>query len=116
MNRRAAEVCVQLQKRRETYDSKSWVFKGTGATGHLVEPKTWWKRVLERASIKDLRLHDLRRTFGSYQAGAGANSYIIGRSLGHKSTQSTAIYARLNIDPVRDSVEKAAKAMLDYAR
>ena len=37
---------------------------------------------------------------------------IIGRTLGHKSTQSTAVYARLNIDPVRDSVEKATQAML----
>lgn len=71
---------------------------------------------MNRAGITDLRLHDLRRTLGSYQAATGANSYIIGRSLGHKSTQSTAIYARLNIDPVRDSVEKAAKAILDYAR
>ena len=32
---------------------------------------------------------------------------MIGRSLGHKTTQSTAVYARLNLDPVRDSVEKA---------
>lgn len=71
---------------------------------------------MDRAGISNLRLHDLRRTLGSYQAATGANSYIIGRSLGHKSTQATAIYARLSIDPVRDSVEKAAKAMLDYAR
>jgi integrase len=35
--------------------------------------------------ITDLRLHDLRRTLGSYQASLGANSFIIGKSLGHKS-------------------------------
>ncbi len=29
------------------------------------------------------------------------NGYIIGKSLGHRSQQSTAIYARLNLDPVR---------------
>jgi hypothetical protein len=38
---------------------------------------------------------------------------MIGRALGHRSSQSTAIYARLNIDPVRDSVEKATQAMLE---
>lgn len=37
---------------------------------------------------------------------------MIGRSLGHKTPQSTAVYARLNLDPVRDSVEKATQAML----
>lgn len=96
----------------EKYGKQEWVFEGPGVTGHLMEPKAGWKRILDRASIKDLRLHDLRRTLGSWQAATGANSFMIGRSLGHKSSQSTAVYARLNIDPVRDSVEKATQAML----
>lgn len=49
---------------------------------------------------------------GSWQAINGASLSIIGRSLGHKSPQATAIYARLHLDPVRDSMERAAKAML----
>ena len=40
-----------------------------------------------------LRIHDLRRTLGSWQAATGANSYIIGKSLGHKTQQATAIYS-----------------------
>ena len=63
-------------------------------------------------AFKDLRIHDIRRTFGSYQALTGASLPIIGRSLGHKSSQSTQIYARLNLDPVRESVEKAVGVML----
>ncbi len=59
----------------------------------------------------DIRIHDIRRTFGSYQALTGASLPIIGRSLGHKSMQSTQIYARLNLDPVRESVEKATQEM-----
>lgn len=110
------DVIEILKRRAAVYGKKGWVFQGVGATGHLVEPKKGWKRILDRAGISNLRLHDLRRTLGSYQAATGANSYIIGRSLGHKSAQATAIYARLSIDPVRDSVEKATKAMLDYAR
>jgi integrase len=56
--------------------------------------------------------HDLRRSMGSWQAINGASLAIIGRSLGHKSPQATAIYARLHLDPVRDSMERAAEAML----
>lgn len=107
------EQVVDLLKTRQTkYGQGAWVFEGTGATGHLVEPKAGWKRILNRAGIKELRIHDLRRTLGSWQAATGANSYMIGHSLGHKSPQSTAVYARLNLDPVRDSVEKATQAML----
>ena len=71
-------------------------------------------RNLEEAEIEDLRIHDLRRTLGSYQAATGANGYIIGKSLGHRSQQATAIYARLNLDPVRESVNKATDAMFGY--
>lgn len=70
--------------------------------------------ILRQAGIENLRIHDLRRTLGSYQAATGANGYIIGKSLGHRSQQSTAIYARLNLDPVRESVNKATEAMFGY--
>jgi integrase len=64
------------------------------------------------ARLGDLRIHDLRRTLGSWQAAAGASLSIIGKSLNHRSTATTAIYARLNIDPVRESVNRATEAML----
>jgi integrase len=104
-----------LNSRAEKYGQMGWVFQGAGKTGHLIEPKSGWKRILTRAGIKDLRLHDLRRTLGSWQAITGANSFMIGQSLGHKSSQATAVYARLNIDPVRESVEKATNAMLKHS-
>ena len=101
-----------LNARLEKYGKREWVFEGSGKTGHLTSPKDAWKKILQRVGIKDLRLHDLRRTLGSWQAATGANSYMNGYSLGHKSPQATAIYARLNIDPVRDAIEKATGAML----
>jgi hypothetical protein len=38
---------------------------------------------------------------------------IIGKSLNHKSIQATAIYARLDLDPVRASVNTATAAMME---
>jgi len=63
--------------------------------------------------MTDLRIHDLRRTLGSWQAKTGASMAIIGKSLNHKTHQATAIYARLDLDPVRQSVETATQAMLE---
>ncbi len=108
-----AKVIKILKDRLQKYGNRGWVFEGTGKTGHLIEPKSGWKRILNRAGIKDLRIHDLRRTVGSWQAATGANSYIIGGTLGHKDQKSTAIYAHLNIDPIRASLEKATEAMLE---
>lgn len=90
-----------------------WVFPSeTSKSGHIEEPKSTWKRILQHAEIEDLRIHDLRRTLGSYQAITGANSYIIGKSLGHKSSAATEVYARLNADPVRESVERAVETIM----
>ena len=104
------QVVEILRARQGT--NATWVFPGTGATGHLVEPKKAWKRVLERAGIANLRIHDLRRTLGSWQAKTGASLVIVGKSLNHKSPSTTAIYARLDLDPVRESVDRATGAML----
>ena len=107
------EAIAILSERFQTKGSL-WVFpSGTSQSGHLEEPKSAWKRILKRADLTDLRLHDLRRTMGSYQAATGANSFIIGKSLNHKTVQATAIYARLNIDPVRESMKKATDAMMN---
>jgi integrase len=65
--------------------------------------------------LSDLRIHDLRRTLGSWQARTGASLAIIGKSLNHKSVQTTATYARLDRDPVRQSVERATSEMFAAA-
>lgn len=69
------------------------------------------EKIVLPADMLDIRLHDIRRTFGSYQALTGASLITIGKSLGHKSPAATQIYARLNSDNVRASIEKAKSAM-----
>jgi len=92
-----------------------WVFPSeTSENGHFADPKRPWKRILQRAKITDLRIHDIRRTLGSYQSITGSSLSIIGRSLGHKSVEATKIYARLNDDPVRSSMENAIDKMMTY--
>lgn len=54
----------------------------------------------------------VRPTPGSWQAATGAGLPMIGRTLAHKNVSTTAIYARLNLDPVRESTQKATTAMM----
>jgi len=110
------EVIQILEQRKfdnkeKGFGNSEFIFPGIGKNGYLADPKKAWKRVLKSSNIEDFRIHDLRRTMGSWQAATGATTVIIGKSLGHKSQQATAIYARLNLDPVRGSMEKATEAM-----
>lgn len=98
---------------RKPIEPATFVFPGIGSTGHLREPKKGWQRVLARAGIENLRIHDLRRTLGSWQAKTGASLAIIGKSLNHKNQNTTAIYARLDQEPVRASVNTATSAMME---
>ena len=107
---------LQILKDRKEESSSKFVFAGSGKTGHLVEPKKGWARIKKRAGIKDLRLHDLRRSLGSWQASTGTSLPIIGKTLAHKNVATTLIYARLNNDPVRESMEKATSAMLNAGK
>ena len=84
-------------------------------SGHIADPRKAWERVLRASGLTDLRLHDLRRTLGSWQARTGASLLLIGKSLNHKDQASTAIYARLDLDPVRQSVDRATSAMFEAA-
>lgn len=163
-----SDQAIQILKKRKPEKPQPFVLPGSGKSGHLVEPKKGWKRILIRmhglqiisvigeslhwdaeflattenaflagensktsidalikiaksnkidtdnmTSIPDLRIHDLRRTLGSWQAIIGSSLPIIGQSLGHQSISSTAIYARLSQDPVRQSVAGATEAMLN---
>ena len=94
-----------------------YVFPGRGKKNpHLVEPKRAWDQILEIAGLENLRIHDLRRTLGSWQARQGASLTVIGKSLGHRTQQATAIYSRLDLDPVRVSVEQATAAMVEAGK
>lgn len=112
------EAVALLQQRYESRKSKEWVFpadRSDSKFGHIGNLKKAWHRVMVRSGLRNLRQHDLRRTLGSWQAAQGATLLLIGKSLNHKHPASTAIYARLDIEPVRASLEQATGAMFEAA-
>ncbi|WP_158256620.1 tyrosine-type recombinase/integrase [Trinickia symbiotica] len=100
-----------LEAMRELRSDSPFVFPGAGAKGHLTEPKRQWRKLLQAAGIEDLHIHDLRRTLGSWQAKSGVSLAMIGKTLGHKTLQTTLVYARLDSDPVRQAMQTATDAM-----
>jgi integrase len=95
-----------------------WVFPSASSrSGHIEDLKKGWTTLRKKAKIPDVRLHDLRRTLGSWQAALGSGLPVIAKSLGHTAgSGATEIYSQLNLDPVRSSVNGAVQAMLTAGR
>ncbi len=85
-----------------------YVFPSHRGSGHLVNVSKAWKRIRNRAGLQDVRIHDLRRTVGSMLKAAGEDLTLIGKVLNHTQLETTAIYARLNLDPVRKALDAHA--------
>ena len=56
--------------------------------------------------MDDVRLHDLRRSVGSWMASAGVSLHIIGKILNHQDVKTTEIYARLQEDSTRKALNE----------
>jgi integrase len=99
-------VLEMLKQLREESPHDKLVFPVRGKIG-TVRPA--WDRVRSRAGLEDVRFHDLRHSFASLLAGGGMSLLMIGKLLGHTQQRTTARYAHVDVDPLRDAVERVSK-------
>jgi integrase len=81
-------------------------------TGHHLDAsklRKRFQRVLDRAELPSIRFHDLRHTFGTQMAAAGAPLRAIQEWMGHQDPTTTVIYAHYAPDPTHgaDLVNRA---------
>jgi integrase len=109
------EPAMKVLEKRAAESSSPWVFPTNRPTktGHIACVDTAWAMVKEKSGLENLRMHDLRRTLGSWQAMNGSNVSIIAASLGHKDLNSTAIYAQLDTASVGKSMNAAIANLLE---
>jgi len=91
------------------------IFPGRKDGAHLESIRGPWDRVRMAAGVGDVRLHDLRRTVGSWLAQSGNSLHLIGRVLNHANQSTTAVYARFAQDHVRDALDQHAARILGAA-
>ncbi|MDE0342964.1 MAG: site-specific integrase [Deltaproteobacteria bacterium] len=80
-----------------------WVIAGREPGGRQMHLAYYWHQVRERAGLDDVRIHDLRHSFASRALALGQDLAMIGRLLGHRKIQTTARYAHLARDSVKES-------------
>ena len=93
-----------------------YCFPGRRGTGHIVNVKDTWRRLLETARLTGWRIHDLRHAYASYAACSGKSLPVIGAILGHTQAATTARYAHLADNPVAiAAAETAAQIQKDFS-
>jgi integrase len=85
--------------------SSHYLFPGRVEGQPIKEIKTFWKKVLKEAGLKDVRIHDLRHTHASHLVSSGLSLSIVGKLLGHTQASTTQRYAHLADEPLREAAE-----------
>lgn len=88
-----------------------FVFPGKAPDQPLTDVKRTWVAVCRKANVKDARLHDLRHSFASILVSRGASLPLIGALLGHTQVTTTARYAHLYDEPLREAVDQVGFAI-----
>ena len=121
-----SEPAMALLRTITQVDGNPYVLPGRGHRGmtaeekaahphHLVNISKPFGRVRAAAGVADVRLHDLRRTVGSWLAQSGNSLHLIGRVLDHTNVSTSAIYARFSDDSVRTALEQHGAQIMAIA-
>ena len=90
-----------------------WVFPGRKPGARLSGLDHVWRKVRERAELDGVRIHDLRHSYASRALALGEGLPVIAKLLGHSHIQTTARYAHLARDTVREAAERIAQSIAE---
>ncbi|MCP5246081.1 MAG: tyrosine-type recombinase/integrase [Burkholderiales bacterium] len=110
-----SDAAMAILKQIPRIEGNSYIIVGKNKGAHLVNISKAWRRIRVVAGIEDVRLHDLRRTVGSWLAQAGNSLHLIGKVLNHSNASTTAIYARFGQDTIRNALDSHGKQILSAA-
>lgn len=102
---------IEILTRRKKDSSSCWVFPGKGASGHYTCPRDAIARLRKLSGLKNIRIHDLRRTLGSWMA-VDNPLQVVAKQLGHSSLKSTQVYARLANETLKTALEATTEKMM----
>ena len=104
-------IVADVLKGIQHVQGNPFVIIGEVPGAHVTDLQRPWRRVRKEAGLEDVRIHDLRHTFASGGLLEGEGLPMIGKLLGHTQVQTTARYAHLAADPVKDAANRISKRL-----
>ena len=104
-------AAARVLANRPRVPGNPWVIPGGIRGEHLRTVDAPWWKVRGRAGLDDVRLHDLRHSFASRALALGESLPVIGKLLGHTQVQTTARYAHLAGDSVKEAAARIAASI-----
>lgn len=100
------KTAFYILKKRRVYAQSAFIFTFLGGPIKQQTISHKFKKYVRRAKLNDrLNFHSLRHTFASWLIQKGASIYEVSKLLGHSNVKTTEIYANLEPDNLRKSVE-----------
>jgi len=105
-----------IQENNDTPKDNHYVLYGTLPGAYLSDMQKPWRRIRKRVNLEDVRIHDLRHSFASYAVSNGMSLAMIGKLLGHTQVQTTARYAHLMADSVKEAASNVSGGIVSLMR
>ena len=95
----------------ERVQGSIFVFPAESGSGSFQGTEKVWRKLRKAAGMEELRIHDLRHSFASVGLLAGDNLAIIGKLLGHADVKTTARYAHIADDPLKQAADRISNSI-----
>lgn len=100
-----SEFLYELLIARHEKKINDYVFPGTGAAGHIIEPRKQMAHVTKASGVH-FTVHDLRRTFITIAESLDISAYALKRLMNHKMTNDvTAGYIITDVERLRKPMQ-----------
>jgi hypothetical protein len=110
-----SETAIQRLQQIPRLANNVHIICGKKPGTHLVDLQHAWHRVRKAAQMKDVRLHDLRRTVGSWLVQHGESLHLVGQILNHKDPKTTAGYAYFQTQQRERALTAHGQKILKFA-
>ncbi len=106
-----SEPAIELLQKLPRIHGNPFVIVGRRHERHLVDLQRPWQRIRKAAGLSDVRIHDLRHSYASLAIQNGISLSVIGKLLGHRSSETTRRYAHLEDAYVTSESDKIGQLL-----
>ena len=113
MEKVLTEALFDVIKQIPRFEGSPYVFPSTrnSTSGHVIDIKRPWIKLLELAKIDDFTRHDLRHNYGKATSDDNFCLQITAALLGHKDVRSTGRYSKPGTESTRKAANKIGRSL-----